>query len=565
MSFRAKLFGIFCLLALLPIVGLGLFDYRQSIRALESLVSSQAAEFAGRSATELSDRWTVVEANLALLAENAEARRLYTGGTLESSGAAFLSTLWAELARQLVWVKYRDGSGKALLALGDTISAEAREYQVRRPVSDSSGRIVGELFVAARLDSLLPHDALVARVGRDGASFVVDRRTGDVLYDSRGENGESESRILKVVRPLMGGSGTTVAQRERVLTVRDGDSTRLTAVVSLAAPPMLVLATGTVEDFAGPFGAVVRSSLLVAALVAALLAVLFVVTVRRATETLSALTIAADQVRSGQLQPNLPAPRSHDEFGRLALAFQAMLDRVRATIDELERSRRLAAVGEFAAQIAHEIRNPLTGIKLNLQRLERLARQSESSAELSRPIEISLHEANRLDRVVRGVLRLGRPNLASRAPVAVDELIREVVDRNAAELAGVGVELGLETATPGVHVLGDRVLLESALDNLLTNAVEADAAAILVRTHLQEAGRLVSIEITDDGIGFAADAASRAFEPFFTTKPSGTGLGLALVQRTVEDHGGTVSLDARRNGASGATVRILLPTCAAQR
>ena len=93
MSFRAKLFVIFCLLALLPIVGLGLFDYRQSIRALESLVSSQAVEFAGRSATELSDRWTVVEANLALLAENAEARRLYTGGTLESSGAAFLSTV----------------------------------------------------------------------------------------------------------------------------------------------------------------------------------------------------------------------------------------------------------------------------------------------------------------------------------------------------------------------------------------------------------------------------------------------------------------------------------------
>ena len=565
MSFRAKLFGIFCLLALLPIVGLGLFDYRQSIRALESLVSSQAAEFAGRSAMELSDRWTVVEANLALLAENTEARRLYTRGALESSGAAFLSSIWAELARQLVWVKYRDESGKALLALGDTNSAERREYQVHRPVSDSSGRIVGELFVAARLDSLLPHDALVARVGRGGASFVVDRRTGEVLYDSRGESGEAQAGILEAVRPLMRDTGTTIAQRERVLTLRGGDSTRLTAVVSLAAPPMLVMATASVEDFAGPFGAIVRSSLLVAALVAAVLAMLFVVTVRRATETLSALTVAADEVRGGQLQPHLPAPRSHDEFGRLALAFQAMLDRIRATIDELERSRRLAAVGEFAAQIAHEIRNPLTGIKLNLQRLERLAVQSDSSAELSRPIEISLHEANRLDRVVRGVLRLGRPNLASRAPVPVDELLRDVVERNAAELAGVGVELGLETATPGVDVLGDRALLEAALDNLLTNAVEADAAAIVLRSELEEGGRLVSIEITDDGIGFTTDAASRAFEPFFTTKPTGTGLGLALVQRTVEDHGGSVGLDARGDGASGATVRILLPACEAER
>ena len=140
---------------------------------------------------------------------------------------------------------------------------------------------------------------------------------------------------------------------------------------------------------------------------ATLAAIGFLVLLWRSTRSLGMLTVAADAVGRGNLEPELPRAGG-DEVGRLASAFHIMTRRVRETMADIERSRQMAAVGQFASQIAHEIRNPLTSIKLNLQKLERAARAGRMPGESERPLEITLREIDRLDRVVHGVLQLGR-------------------------------------------------------------------------------------------------------------------------------------------------------------
>ena len=121
-----------------------------------------------------------------------------------------------------------------------------------------------------------------------------------------------------------------------------------------------------------------------------------------------ALTEAADRVGAGDLSPELPED-GEDEVGRLTRAFRVMVDRVRESLRQMEASRQMAAVGQFASQISHEIRNPLTSMNLNLQGLRREVESGKIPADSSRPVELCLKEVQRLDRVVRGVLNLARP------------------------------------------------------------------------------------------------------------------------------------------------------------
>jgi signal transduction histidine kinase len=558
-SLRAKLFGLFGLLAVLPLVGLGLFDYVRSIHALESLVAGQATMFADHAATELADKYAVVDANVSLLADNEEAQRLYETKQMRASGRDFFDTIWPELGREFAWVAYRDMAGKTLFSLGDTTSrANARQYVLRRNVLDERGHVLGTVDVAARLDSVLPQGALAARIGRGGQSLVVDRLTGEVLSDTRQDGRDAPTTaLLAGLRRWLSHDASSTARG--TFNVKDGDSTRMAAVVALALPPMAVMASGTLEEFSGPFAKILSSNLTALTLLIVLLSVAFIVSLHRATRTLSALTLAADEVGRGNLDPALPSPTSRDEVARLTSAFTGMLERMRAMLAEVERSRQLAAVGEFASQISHEIRNPLTAIKLNLQRLDRAARDDGPASDLARPIEIALRETNRLERVVRGVLRLGRPGRVARDEVDVHAAIRATVQRHEAELESHDVVAHLRLDAASCVVSADRPLLEGALANVLLNAVEADASEIAVVTSDVTPGAVIRIVITDNGHGLSPEARARAFEPFYTTKEDGTGLGLALVHRTIEEHHGTIVLADRTDGATGTGVVIELP------
>jgi signal transduction histidine kinase len=576
MTLRAKVLGLFTLLAVGPLLGIGVVGYVLSERAVAAQLETQTRVLAERSAEEIARRMRVIDSDLRLLGGNAESERLLrlrAGGgvaSAESREAAsalseaerFFDAAWSVVGGSYATIELRDADGATLLRRGgdmprEPVGGTLLPHSVAVTSWDEPERRIGTMHALVHLDAVLPAQLLDARFGGGGISAVVHRPTGRVLHFAGGE-------VRPVHRLEDAGIGAAALQ--------DGEVREVSGAVRLEAPagtrigwlamldeaPLTVISLADREEFAAPFDRQRTAQFgLVLLLAAAVLPVGWVL-LRRMTRSLDELTAAADRVGSGDFAPELPAA-GRDEVGRLTDAFGTMTQEIRRMVLEIERSRQLAAIGEFAAELAHEIRNPLTALKLNLQRLERMLRRSDVASEAERPLQIALSEVARLDRVVSTTLRLGRPDMASeRQPVALATLIEAAVAPLREQLDEQGI--ALELSCHEVAVVADAGHMTGALLNVLLNAVEAMPAGgtLDVHTTLSADGGSVELRIADSGGGIPAAALERLFRPFSTTKPNGTGLGLALAHRTLEAHGGTLELE--ETGPAGTRFRIRLPT-----
>jgi signal transduction histidine kinase len=564
LTLRSKLLLMFALFALIPLLAIGALGYVESLRALESLVGTQTTLIAERIATEVRDRHERLEANLALLAENVETERMFAAhasGSAETKRAAlaaartYLLEVRAAMGSEVEWIVFRDANGRDLLQITDSLQTPPRGHddRVLRITRSLPGR-AGTVVIGVPLPSLLPPELLDARFGRTGYVVVVDRETGRALHDPEHVHvlGLARDGPRSRVTGALGEMGTYVAR------FRDADSIRVATVVPLAVPAWTLLVAGTVDEFAAPFVRLRTTTLTFIALVGLLAAGGFLLVLWRATASLRILTAAADELGRGNFEPRLPAP-ANDEVGRLSRAFGLMTRRVRDMMAQVERGRQMAAVGEFANEIAHEIRNPLTSIKLNLQALERGARQGQVATLLVRPLEISLREVQRLDRVVHGVLRLGRGRSAERTIVRLGKVVERALDVVRPQLEHRAVRVAFVHVAAVDEVVADAAQLEAAVLNLLLNAAEATPVNGLVRVSVEPASggdastpSHLRVCIRDGGTGVAAELRERIFQPFFTTKAGGTGLGLALAQRTAEEHGGSLTLASQSVGEPGS-------------
>jgi len=248
---------------------------------------------------------------------------------------------------------------------------------------------------------------------------------------------------------------------------------------------------------------------------------------------------------------------------------------------ELRRSERLAAVGEMAAKIAHEIRNPLASMSGAIQLLQiedpSTADSEGSDPEKARLMDIAVRETDRLNRLITDFLQFARPRPPAMKAVAIDGVAREILEIAEASRPA-GVELSLIVHEAAV-ACGDPDQLHQLLWNLVLNGLQALSAGgklvVEVGTQSQDdpgedrkagqGGLLVNgsrpacavISVTDNGPGISSEDQERIFEPFFTTKNEGSGLGLATVHRIVESHGGTLQVDSRLG--AGTRFRIALP------
>jgi signal transduction histidine kinase len=240
---------------------------------------------------------------------------------------------------------------------------------------------------------------------------------------------------------------------------------------------------------------------------------------------------------------------AHELSARVAVTVQ----RAQA-VSELHDARRLAALGQFAAAIAHDIRTPLTSISLNVQILRRKLQLSDDDRE---HLDIALEELARLDRSVGEILEFAKPVKLSSEPIDVAELLETTKKNLAPLLRERGVTVRTEPAcTLTVH--GDRQRLRQVLTNLVDNAANASPRGTDVTLRATATDdRHVAIEVEDHGHGIRPEDVSRIFEPFFTTRPDGTGLGLATVHKVVRAHGGEIK--SRSTIGGGATFTIMLP------
>jgi signal transduction histidine kinase len=250
--------------------------------------------------------------------------------------------------------------------------------------------------------------------------------------------------------------------------------------------------------------------------------------------------------RMQPLPPDRPR-RGAPEFAALRTALRDMASSLeRARAQEIE-AERLRAFRETARRVAHEMRNPLTPIRLAVAELVRSGGDEHREA-----IDVLVTESGRLEQLAREFTEFGRLPEGPAAPVDFTELLAELARTSLPTT--MSARLRLDPRTP--VLLGHYDPLRRAFSNLLRNAVEAcEERGVLDITAMPDDGG-VRIEISDRGPGVPADTAERIFDPYFTGKPGGTGLGLALVKQTIEMHGGTISVQETPGGGATFVVRI---------
>ncbi|HEU4427530.1 MAG TPA: ATP-binding protein [Myxococcota bacterium] len=240
----------------------------------------------------------------------------------------------------------------------------------------------------------------------------------------------------------------------------------------------------------------------------------------------------------------------------------------------LRQRERLAAVGELAAGVAHEVRNPLAAISGCVEMLRALNRERSGDLEQERLMSIVLREIERLDALISDFLQFARPAAPKLESIALAALLEEIAEMcRAACPTGVRVRVDAPAA---LRVSADATQLRQVIWNLVRNAVQAvgERGEIRLAAGISPGGLpqaddrasrsgsaggrgAVEIVVADDGPGIDADALERIFDPFFTTKRTGTGLGLATVHRIVTAHGGAI--DVKSAPSMGASFRVLLP------
>ena len=222
------------------------------------------------------------------------------------------------------------------------------------------------------------------------------------------------------------------------------------------------------------------------------------------------------------------------------------------------RSGALAALGRMAAQVAHELKNPLGGLKLYARHLEKRlsAVPDPELGELAQKIGRAI---DHLSDLVTEITAFGRPSELKREPVKVAQLLDECLSLAQDRLAGrrIGVERQYSADVP-IAALDSRELRKVFM-NLLLNGLEAmgDEGTLTVAVAHRGEEEMIQVTIEDTGCGMSDETLSRAFDLFFTTKPHGTGLGMAIAKSVVDLHGGQMQIESRIG--QGTRVRVLLP------
>lgn len=233
------------------------------------------------------------------------------------------------------------------------------------------------------------------------------------------------------------------------------------------------------------------------------------------------------------------------------------LQNIRSLEEEIHRNERLSELGNLAATVAHEIRNPLNSISMGMQRLKAEFTPVQDAGEYAHFLTLMQDEVRRLNRIVEQFLSLARPLQLSLESITVEEFIREVTTLLDAEARAANIKIDLDAEPNLPPVQADRNYLKQLLLNLILNGIQAMPAGgrLLIRADREK--NSLGLSVTDRGIGIKPDQLGKIFDPYFTTKANGSGLGLAIARRIADAHGGKIEVQSEPG--QGACFRVSLP------
>lgn len=263
---------------------------------------------------------------------------------------------------------------------------------------------------------------------------------------------------------------------------------------------------------------------------------------------------------------NSTAERLHETHEALHGQVQTLESELAEANDQLRRSQQLAALGEMAAGIAHEIRNPLGCIQLYAQILVEDLDDRPDSIDLCRKIGTAVRG---MESIVKDVLQFARDNSLHSEQISIGALLDRVIEDAQGLLVSEGTGISRSDLADQVVINADLTLMTQAVGNILRNAVESmtdvdpDLKEVTLETSLIRKLRVdgdrpctVSISIGDRGCGIPQDLMHRLFNPFFTTRPTGTGLGLSIAHRVIDAHGGDIVVGSREGGGSVFEIHV---------
>lgn len=271
--------------------------------------------------------------------------------------------------------------------------------------------------------------------------------------------------------------------------------------------------------------------------------------VRQVNETVTpyqAFKVAMRTRRRGETFANILLSPLIDRQGERQGVVLIMEDVTREVRMEAEmaRIRRLADIGQLAAKMAHEVRNPLSSIKGAAQLMRN---EYENLAPLREFLDIIVDEVNGLSKITTDLLDFARPMRLDLHYTDMNELTERTLQFQTAYLRDRHIAVTFTPDTPMPPILGDPKQIQQVIRNILFNAVQAmpDGGEMTVTTSYNTADQSVTLRFTDTGVGIPSDKTEEIFQPFYTTKTKGTGLGLAIVRRIVDNHGGHVEVTSR--------------------
>jgi signal transduction histidine kinase len=560
-SFRARFLLVVFGAAVVPLVLIGFWLTRSVVTAGEDLLRSELDQSLDKISVRVVERWSYQRGDLELLVRNESASRVLAAGrtgALAPDDAAYLEQLFAGVSRTIPAFEYRDLTGgvrwsspapvvdaasrpsqDTMDALGQRVtrSSAGPTMTVHLPIrvgSDASGARLGEVVAQVSVAALVPIDGSVHLPSAARLQWV-QRATGLSLLPAF-----APDALLARDRFATGGIDWIAVRR------------------TVADPAIDLILAAPLAAYVQPFERVARAGAITLAIVALLALAVSALLTTRLTSSLRRLAVAADAVAGGDLTHRVDG-RGAAEVGRVAAAFNSMTESLQRTLAELSKRQALAAAGEFAASLSHEVRNGLTAVRVDLQRAEEMTPEGAPGLPL---IARALENVKRLDGTVTGSLRVARGDRTPRRRLDLVPVAAAAAQDAETTFTGRGATLGpLAGSSPPTWVLGDAVALEQLFLNLLLNSAQAMGPGGRASLILDIDGSDVRVVLTDSGSGISRDDLPHVLDPFFSTKPDGTGLGLPIARQIAAAHGGSLTIESVEG--EGTRVEVRLPLAVA--
>jgi len=369
-----------------------------------------------------------------------------------------------------------------------------------------------------------------------------------------------DQEIVASTNPLKKGTKVSISKDEFVLTTVLGEKNGMKKVYNVIVPIIVrntKLGYAHISMYVDDLEALGREMffkrILLTTLIFGLGVVLSYLIASRFTRPISHLIRGAREIADGRLEPF--KEKYFGELSELVNAYNEMVMKLKERIEiekQLKKSEREALLGQLAAGIAHEIRNPLNFISLSLSHLRNVPPEEQEVL-----ITKIKEEIERINNLLNNFLNLGRELIINPVKIGIENLIEEVLTIISSKLKERGIEVIKDFSSPLPEVNIDIDKMKSCFLNILNNSIEAMPEGGKIKISIFKEDNFIVCKFADTGRGIKSDEMKHIFEPYFTTKPTGLGLGLAITQRIILAHGG--SIDIESEFGKGTVVTLKLP------